>query len=1048
MAELGLAGRLADRLIDSRLVPLIVIAALLMGAYGLLQTPREDRPDIEVPLALISIPFPGAGVERVDELVARPVATWARQLESVVDVRSVASADAALVEVEFATSMSNAQAYGELKELFESHRTLLPPGVGAERIRTVGEELFAGLMVTLSSAVLDGFELHRIGTEVATRLEAVEGVRAVSVHGGQPRQVRVLPRVNELAAYGLDLVQLYEAIAAASLRLPAEPLRGEETRQVRVGSLPGSLAELAGIQVGAGPAGVIYLRDVADVVDGPAPYHSQSVHWGRAANVEVPAVSLSVTSIPQRNISAVTERTLRRIEDLKADLIPREVEVSIAFDAGRAATETVQSVLRNLASATVVVVIIILIGLGWRAALGVSFLIPAILSIVPFAYLLIGFTLNPVSIAAMIVAIGLITDDAVIIMENIRRHFTEAGERSRELTVRAVAEVGNPTILAALLIVVTLLPTAFISGEMGQYTRAIPIGTSLAILFSLTIALTVTPYAAYRLLRSTGSRDDAGSRRLEERYRGLLNPLFRHASLRWLVYVVLLLLLAGSASMVLFRAVQLTLVPFLDREVFVVELELPPGSSLETTLQAGAAVGRELRAYPEIKAYTLFAGTAGPLLMPLPGPPEIPAGMSHRATVFVQLPHKNERDRLSYEVDRALLEQLPAVLAPYEGRAWIRRIPSGPSSDNAIQAEIFGAGLEQQNALADRLATLLAEHPATAMIERFPKPVGPELQLHIDQVRSAARGVLPARTAAAVQIALTGRTATTLDLPGERQPVPVVLRLAEIERETIDSLNGLYIRNEQGNPIALPDLVDVVSGESEFHRYRSNQLPVVYVAAEVNRERSQPVSVQRDISDRLRSQDAEMPAVRWFSEPQGETGLTLYWGGEWSMTQQVYRELGLAALAVLLVIYTLLAGWFNSYRIPLLIMVPIPLVFIGVIPGHWIMGLDIAGLGVLGVIALAGIVVRNAVLLVDFAQQRIADGMDIEDALVRAVALRTRPILLTAGTVMFGSGALIFEPALQPLGLTLLSGVLVATLLTLVVIPTLYCHFFQRDAQP
>ncbi len=1069
MGRLGFAGRLADRMIDSPLVPLIVLGALLVGSYGLALTPREDRPEIEVPNAVIFIAYPGAGVARVDELVARPVGAWAGQLQRVVEVNSVASADAALIQVEFVTGITDAQAYGELKEMMERNRDRLPPGAAPEVIQTVGEERMAGVMVTLSSPRYSAFELRRIAAELAVELEAVSGVRAVELHGGQSRQIQILPRLQDLAAHGSDLLQLFDAVAAASLRLPADSLRGDLTRQVRAGALPGTVDELERIQVGAGPAGVVYLHDVADVVDGPAPAESRSLHWELGAATEVPAVSLAVTSIPHSNISAVAERTLERVDELRGTLLPADVGVRIAYDAGRAATETVMSVLGNFVIATVVVVAIILLGLGWRAAVGVSVLIPTILAIVPFAYLWLGFTLNPVSIAAMILAIGLIADDTVIIMENIGRHFRQAGRRSRELTVRAVDEVGNPTILAVFLIIATLLPTAFITGEMGQYTRAIPTGASLAVLFSLTIALTVTPFVAYRLLRPPAgvegaSREDDEADttadiadeheippgRLADGYRALLDPLFTHTWLRWLLYLVLALLMVGSASMVALRAVQLTLVPFLDREIFIIEMEVPTGTPLERTLEATAAVGRELRRHEEVEAYTVFAGTDGPLLLPPPGPPDQAVATSHRASIYVQLPPEGERRRLSYQLSRDLLDRLPDVLAPHAGAAWIRRIPSGPSSDNDVEAEIYGPDRAGQQALAATVADLLERHPAAVSLEQFPKPRGPELQFTVDTTRAAARGVLPARVTGTVQMALGGRTVTEFDLPGERHPVPVLIRLRDREREWIEDLEGLQIHDAQGQPVPLLDLIHVVETDWTPNRHRRNQLPVVYVAAEINRDRSQPLSVQRDIGGALRQQLPtsaidEMPEIRWFSPPDSQQQTTLFWGGEWEMTQQVYRDLAIAGVAVLLVIYTLLAAWFRSYVVPLLIMMPIPLVFVGVIPAHWLLGLDIAGLGILGVIALAGIVVRNAVLLVDFTERRIERGMPMQDALISAGVLRTRPILLTAGTVMFGSGALVFEPALQPLGLTLVSGALVSTLLTLLLIPTLYFHCYHRS---
>ncbi|NKI35584.1 efflux RND transporter permease subunit [Wenzhouxiangella sp. XN79A] len=1071
MSELGFAGRIADRLIDSTLVPLIVVGTLIAGAWGLALIPREDRPNIEVPTARIVVPSPGAGVQRVDELIARPVSAWARQLEQVVEVNSVASSDAAVVEVEFVTGLSDAEAYSLLSELVASNAHRLPRSAGPAEIRTLGDEILTGLMITLSSGELDGAALHRIGDELAVELEQVPGVRNVEVFGGQPRQIQVRPDPVLLAARGIGLVELSDAIEAASLRLPAEPIRGPVTRSVRVGTLPAAPADLRQIQVGVGPAGIVYLGDVADVVDGPAPFESASLHWQRdrngdgtdAAMGEVPAVSLALTSVPNANISTVTERALARVDRLAGELLPSSVEVTTAYDAGAMATDTVISVLENFAIAAFTVIAIIFLGLGWRAAAGVSLQLPSSLAIVPIAYLWLDFTLNPVSIAAMILAIGLLADDNVIIMENIRRHFGASGRRSREVAVRAVDEVGNPTMIAVFLIIATFLPTAFITGEMGQYTRAIPIGTSLAIGFSLVIALTVTPYVAYRILRPPSSRsqasaangDDAGERggddgdndvptgRWADFYRAMLRPLFDRAPLRWAFYLGLLGLFLASIAMVGLRAVQLTLVPTLDRDVFVIELELPPGSPLEETVSAASAVGRQLRDDPDIEGYTVFAGADGPLLLPPPGPPELPRATAHRASLYVQLHPQRERARQSFEISRELaFSTLPGLLERWGARAWIRSIPSGPSSDNDLQAELFGDDVERRDRLADTVARLFEQHEAVGAIERFPKPAGPELRLEVDLARAAARGVPPARVAAAVQIALTGREATRLDLPAERRPLPVVVRLDPALRDRTRDLEGLYVRSESGQSVPLPDLVTMIERPRQAAVHRHEQLPTVIVAGRVDRERSQPISVQRDIVRQLEREPVVMPEIRWIGLPSSDRETTLYWGGEWAMTQQVYRDLAVAGLVVVMLIYLVLAGWFGSYSVPLLIMIPIPLVFIGVIPGHWIAGLDIAGLGVLGVIALAGIVVRNALLLVDFTRLRLDQGMALRDALISAGVVRTRPILLTAGTVVLGSGALVFEPALKPLGVTLVSGVLVSTLLTLVLIPALYFHMY------
>ncbi|MFO7726843.1 MAG: efflux RND transporter permease subunit, partial [Desulfonatronovibrio sp.] len=509
MAQPGLAGWIAHRLMDSPLVPLLVIASLMLGGYGLLVTPREDRPDIDVPTAMVVIPWPGGGVEQVDEQLARRAGTWIRQLSSVTEVRSSSTENAALLMVEFEPGTDEPAAYAELQEIFEANAALLPVAAGPARIETFGEQRLVMFVASLDSKTRSPRELEQMAAEVAARLESVPGVRNISLHGGEKRAMEVLPRPEDLAAHGIHLNQLAEAIAAVSRRMPVGVLEGEPVTAARAGTDIGNQAVLARIPVGKGAAGPVRLEDVADIRDGSELRNQAVLHWRRDQSVAYPTVSLAVTTLAGRNVSDVTQDFRRRMEVLQADLIPSDVQLTITYDAGRDATKRVYSVLRQLLTGTIVVVLIIGLGLGWRAGLIIAMMMPASLAIVPYFYHRFGFSLNPVSIAAMILAIGILSDDAVVMLENISRQFHKAGKKSRELTVSAVKEVGNPTILADLLVVATLLPTAFITGEMGQYVRAIPVGASVGVLFSLFIALTITPYYGYRLLRVSpaGSRD-------------------------------------------------------------------------------------------------------------------------------------------------------------------------------------------------------------------------------------------------------------------------------------------------------------------------------------------------------------------------------------------------------------------------------------------------------------------------------------------------------------------------------------------------------------
>ncbi len=1062
----GPAGRIAAKMIDSPLVPIILVAALLMGAFGLLSTPREDRPEIEVPSAVIIIPFPAGGPELIDELVARPVSSWALQLERVEDVRSVASHDAALISVEFRAGVSDADAYSELSDLVAANRDRLPRGAGSPDIRTMGAERLATLMMTLSGPghaglELSGFELRRIAEEAAVRLEEIPNVRAIDIYGGEPRQITIQPSPQALAAYEIPIVQVEEALRASSLRLPADRLRGDTTLELDAGAVFRSVDDIRRIHVGAGPAGLVYLDDVAEVSDGPAPAESHALFRKNGFPMEMPAVSLAVTTVPGKNISDINQAVLDRMEALHGDVIPSDVNVHIGYDAGNIATERVLSVLRNLLIGTVVVIFIILAGLGRRAALAISIMIPASLAFVPFIYYWFGFTLNPVSLSAMILAIGIISDDSVIMLENTARHFRQSGKRSKSLTIRAINEVGNPTILAVMLIIATIVPTAFLSGEMGQFVRAIPVGAATAIFASLCLALTVIPYLAFRLLpagneknnaeNEPGETEDDGvpaipSGRLAGMYRVVLRPFMKYPVFRWFLYTILVFLFVCALSLVYFGWVQIGLSPRLDREVFVLELRLPAGTPLEKTLEASSGIGRELYRKPGVAGYTVFAGTPGPDLYPPPEPAEVAPVSTNQAFVYVHLTHEDERDKKSFDITEDLYRMLAPLADRYDARMTIRNLPSGPAKKEDVHAEIYGPSEAGRLELAGRISGMLQGHPATLSTWISPEDPSPRLTALVDRTDASVHGIFPAEVAYAVRLALAGSTPAVMHLPEYRNPVPVVLRLSPDEREAVNQLGGLYLKSEAGDKmVSLADLADVGEAEKHYERHRRNNLPVAYVAAKLDRAESEPLAAQQDISDMLSADDLSPPDIRWFRQPGNSEAYVLHWGGEWEMTRQTYGDLGYAGLVVIILLYSILAAWFGSYGIPLLIMMPIPLIFIGVLPAHWLLGQDVTGVGIMGVIALVGIVARNSVLLVDFIQQNRKQGMSLTDAVIAAGALRTRPIILTASTVILGSGVLIFEPALKPLGLTLVSGALVSTVLALLVIPVLYYHCYSGN---
>src|SRR6056297_2044963 len=1053
--NLGLAGRIANRLLDSPIVPLFVIACLLLGGYALLVTPREDRPDIEVPGATVLIPWPGAGVERVDNQLARKVGSWVRELPTVSEVRSSSSNHAALLSVEFEAGTAKAQAFSQLSELFSGRAEELPITAGTPVIETFGASRLVVLMATLSSKTVGPERLEELLGELSADILRISGVRDLERFGGDRAAIEILPRPSELAARKIPLNQIANVVAGANRQLPVGRLESKPVTDLQAGMSLSSMNQLGRIPFGSDSGGPVYLEQVAAIRSGRVEQNQAVLHWQEGHSAPFPAVTLAVTTLEGRNVSDVTQAITKRLQQFKQSTLPADVHLDITYDAGKDATARVYNVLFQLLSGTLIVVGIIWLGLGWRAAVVIAIMMPVSLAIVPYLYKLLGFTLNPVSIAAMILAIGILSDDAVVMLENVARHFQQAGEKTRELTVKAIDEVGNPTILADLLVVATLLPTAYITGEMGQYVRAIPVGASAAVLFSLLIALTITPYFGFRLLAvdadasdSTRENGRAGNQATEDspfvaRYRRILAPFLGVTWLRWAFYLGLVILLLASLSLVAFRNVQIGLTPLLDRNLFAVNIELPPASILTESLTAASQINRHLRAIPEVRAVTVYSGLSAPLIYPPETMPSPEQSAPSDLTLHVILVPEHQRDRQSYEVSRDIARKLGDWLEPFDGKGHVSRIPSGPSSDRAITAEIYGPDPQTRRAVAQQIEQWLRKQKGVISTDQSPSQPLPILNLDVDPERAATFGVIPGEVTRSLYLAIQGETlANWSGRKNAREPIPIILRFAKPDRETERAIKSLYVTNADGQPVSLESVVDFNYTDGEAPLFRRGLLPVTTVFAELDRSQAQPVTVQMESPVQIG--DTE---VRWLAPPDEVDNSLLYWSGEWEMTRDVYQDLGIAALIVMILIYVLLAGWLRSYRLPLLIMLPIPLIFIGVIPAHWAWGINIAGTGVLGVIALGGIVTRNAILLVDFIEKRLDDGMNLKEDVAQAGAQRTRPIILTAATVMFGSGVLIFEPSLEPLGLTLASGVLVSTLLTLVLIPLLYFHVFNNSAR-
>lgn len=1056
MERLGFSGRVARLFIDSKLTPLLLLASLALGLYAIVVAPKEEEPTIVVPAADVLIAYPGAGSREVDQRIARPVASWIREIPTVEHVVSAARPDGALVTVQFREGVDRETALTQLYDKLAANLDQAPPGAQPPLVKPRGIEDVPVLTLTLWSDRGDPYTLRRVAAELAAGLEDVPNVSGAEVIGGYGREIQVRLDPARLAERGLSPHQVVQGIQAANVRLPAGSLEGTDgVVRVEAGAFLSTPEDVASLVVGATPAGPVYLRDVAEVRDTPEEPSSYVLHGGgETGGADHAAVTLSITKLRGTNAAVVNEAVLERVASLRGRVLPADVRVEVTRNAGETASERVFTLLEHMLLATAIVVGLIAFALGRREGLIVAIVIPVTLAIVPFVYHLTGFTLNRITLAAMIFAIGILVDDAIVVIENIHRHFQLGGRKPREAALAAVDEVGNPTILATFTVIAALLPTVFVSGMTGQYVRPLPIGASVAMLYSLVVALTVTPYLAYRLLRHD-SQETPGSEppghspgavgpgRPERWYRALVARFLDRPGWRRGLYAATALALLASVALVVLGAARVKLLPYGDVDEFAVMLDLPEGASLETTAAAAGEVAAYLRTLPEVEAYQVYAGTAGPVTFQGMARHYALRQEPHQAEIQVQLVPADERRRQSHDLAQDVRAGIQKALAPYGATFTVAEVPPGPPVQASVVAEVYGPDRDGQIALAEQVRRTFARTPGVADVDWSVEAGPPRVRFTVDHQRAALYGVASAQVAQAVRTAVAGEQAGLARLPDEREPVPIVVRLPRERRVDVPDLASLYVPGAGGRPVPLADLVRIEHDTTEPTIFRKDLLPVVFVTGEAVGRRMAPLYSVLELSpeiEKLAAPDGTRPEVRWTGMPEHPSRYTVAWAGEWTTTYEVFRDLGLAFLAVLVLIYLMLVGWFGSFLVPLVIMLPIPLTLIGVLPAHALFGMFLSGTGVIGVIALAGILVRNSILLVDFVDVHLAEGMPLRDAVLEAGAVRARPILLTAGTVVLGDGVLLFDPLLEGLGLTLMSGALVSTLLTLVLVPVVYYH--------
>ncbi|MBN8486211.1 MAG: efflux RND transporter permease subunit [Burkholderiales bacterium] len=1070
---MGVSGRLAAAFQSNAITPLLALVALLLGLFAVLVTPREEEPQINVTMANVLIPFPGASAADVQALVARPAEQALSQIAGIEHTYSVARPGVAVLTVQFKVGVPRTEALVRLYDVLNANQDWLPAGLGtmAPIVRPKGIDDVPVLAVTLWA--VDGrpaLDLQRVAHTMEAELKRVPGSREVQTIGSPGRAVMVELDPSRLRERGVDLQRLRGTLGAANLSMPAGRVAqpgDERMLAIETGEFLRSANDVGDVIVGTHAGKPVYLREVARIRDGAAQpshhvWHMPGAARGASApgaGQALPALTLTVTKKPGMNAVDVAAAALARIEELKGSVIPDGVEVSVTRNYGETAADKANKLIQKLAFATASVILLVGVALGRREAVIVGAAVILTLTATLFASWAWGFTLNRVSLFALIFSIGILVDDAIVVVENIHRHQQLFPGRSlREIIPGAVDEVGGPTILATLTVIAALLPMAFVSGLMGPYMSPIPINASMGMALSLAIAFTVTPWLALKLMKPHhgGHAADAPAgvgARLGGVFAGLLEPLLRSARKRWLLLGGILAALVLSVGLAVVQWVVLKMLPFDNKSEFQVVVEMPAGTPLEATAAALQDMGTFLAGQPEVTDLQAYAGTASPITFNGLVRQYYLRADAEQGDLQVNLVDKHQRNDKSHAIAQRLRPALEKIAAAHGARIQVVEVPPGPPVMSPLVAEVYGPDEAGRQALAARVAQAFRTTPDIVGIETTLEENAPRAFLRIRRQRAEALGIPVAVVAQTVQAALSGADAAWLHEDGaSKYPVPVRLQLPRSAQVGLEALLALPLRAGNGQLVPLSELVQVQRGVIDKPLFTKDLQGVSYVFGDMAGRLDSPLYGLFGIRPHIAAAALDGTggvAEYWISQPSDPfRGYAIKWDGEWQITYETFRDMGAAYAVGLILIYLLVVAQFRSYLTPLIIMAPIPLTIIGVMPGHALLGAQFTATSMIGMIALAGIIVRNSILLVDFIELQVAQGVPFARAVAESARVRAQPIALTALAAMIGAFFILDDPIFNGLAVSLIFGILVSTLLTLVVIPVLYFAVYQGRHTP
>jgi len=1053
---LGFAGKLAAAFINSKLTPLIILASLILGFFAVLKTPREEEPQITVPMADVIVQMPGATAKEVEQRITTPMEKLIWEIPGVEYVYSTSSPGQGMVVVRYLVGQDQERAFVRLREKLQSHFDIIPPGASQPIIKPHSIDDVPILALTLHSLGVDSKTLRQIAAQVEQSIKSVPNVSETAIIGGRGRELSVKLDRARMAAYQIDADQVVQALGQANQRGQSGQF-SEQNNEIAIksGEFFRQVSDIDSVVVSVAGGKPVYVRDIATVTDG-AEEAKNYVFFGYGpaskspgTSALEPAVTISIAKRQGVNAIDVVDKVLAKVEALKGTVIPGDVKVTVTRNYGETAAEKSGELLYHMGLAVVSVTILIALALGRRESMVVLVAIPVTLALTLLVFYLLGYTLNRITLFALIFSIGILVDDAIVVVENIVRHMRmpEAKEKGMAKTaIEAVNEVGNPTILATFAVIAAIVPLAFVGGLMGPYMKPIPVGASSAMIFSLLIAFIATPWAAIRLLKpGSGKRhadQESGSEDVLTRmYRRIMTPLLRSWKSRTIFFGITAALLLGAMALIGLKLVTVKMLPFDNKNEFQVIVDMPTGTTLEQT----AAVTRALADYgaqvPEVTDYQIYIGTASPYNFNGLVRHYFMRGASYQADIQVNLSPKSERRSQSHDIVKRIRADLSQIAAKYGARIKVAEVPPGPPVLQTLVAEVYGPDAQTRADVASKVKQIFQSTEGVSDVDWYMDDDQKTVQYVVDKEKAALVGIDVAKVDRILGTALSGTVAGLLHEESAREGIPVVVRMGRDERSGTDQLDQLTLQSPHGAQIPLRELAHAVDTTPEKSIYHKNLLPVIYVTGDVVGRQESPVYAILKMNEAIAKLDLPKGAklnVLTTHLPESTSKPEMKWDGEWHITYEVFRDLGIAFGAVLVLIYILVVAWFQDFKVPIVIMAPIPLTLVGILPAHALMGAFFTATSMIGFIAGAGIIVRNSIILVDFIELRRKQGYSLEDSVIDAGAVRFRPMLLTAAAVIVGSFVILFDPIFQGLAIALMAGEIASTLLSRIAVPVLY----------